>query len=208
MRRSLCLLLLSLTLTTAAQAQSQRVRATRPDGSAVWLHPDGTWTNVGEEKPGTKAASVQRTRPANATEQVVLLKNVNLSLDPAKWRRSEASKPGRLQFTHVNGDGYALVIAERIQMNLDSLVVMAVSNAQEFAPDAHLVSDERRMVNGTEVRCLQIAFTTQGIAFRYFGYYYAGPAGTVQAITYTSEGLLPEFLPDFEAFLDGLEIAR
>ena len=40
MRRSLCLLLLSLALTTAALAQSQRVRATRPDGSAVWLNPE------------------------------------------------------------------------------------------------------------------------------------------------------------------------
>ena len=209
MRRKLSIvLILLLSLTMGSLAQAQRVRATRPDGSAVWLNPDGPWTEAAEKKPGASALTAPRTKPVDATQTVTLLKNATLSFNPAKWRQSESTKPNRQSFVHVNGDGYALIIAERIQMDPDSLVAMALTNARALSPEAHFLLDEHRVVNGTEVRCLQIGFITQGIAFRYFGYYYAGPAGTIQVITYTSDGLFAEFTPDFEDFLNGLEVTK
>ena len=60
-----------------------------------------------------------------------------------------------------------------------------------------------RQVNGTELLCLQIKGTIQGVAFIYFGYYYSSDAGTVQMITYTGQNLFEEFQSDFEEFLNG-----
>lgn len=189
-------------MTTAVLAQ--RVRATRPDGSAVWLNPNGTWEEAVEKTVAASGAA--RTKPASATETQSLLKNASLSYDPTKWRAVPNQNPGRFNFTHANGDGYALVIAERIQMEPEALVALALQNAKAAAPDAHFVLDEKRMVNATPVRCLQIVGTMQSIGFKYFGYYYAGPAGTVQVITYTSTNLFDEFAGDFQALLDGFAV--
>ena len=111
---------------------------------------------------------------------------------------------------HEQGGRRPVLILSRTLFNNRSrtVVAMALTNARALSPEAHFLLDEHRVVNGTEVRCLQIGFITQGIAFRYFGYYYAGPAGTIQVITYTSDGLFAEFTPDFEDFLNGLEVTK
>jgi len=188
-----------------ASAQAAPVRATRPDGSVVLLNPNGTWTEAPSKSPTATAPAV-RTRPSSATETIQLLKSATLSIDPAKWKQAPSTAPGRFGFSHMAGDGYAMVIAERIEMAPDALANMALTNAREAAPDARVVMDDSRIVNGTPVRCLQIVGTMQGISFKYFGYYYAGPAGTIQVITYTSTSLFDEFSSDFEGLLDGLVV--
>jgi len=61
-------------------------------------------------------------------------------------------------------------------------------------------------VNGAEVLMLRLEGTIQGIAFTYFGYYFGGPAGSVQVVTYTGQNLFKEFRPDFEDLLNGLKV--
>ena len=206
--RRLTAIALTLLLAVAqfASAQAAPGRATRPDGSVVLLNSDGTWTEATSKTLAASAAAV-RTRPSSATETVPLIKSATLSFDPAKWKQAPSTAPGRFGFAHLAGDGYAMVIAERIEMAPDALANMALTNAREAAPDARVVMDDNRIVNGTPVRCLQIVGTMQGITFKYFGYYYAGPAGTIQVITYTSSSLFDEFAADFEGLLDGLAVA-
>ena len=101
-----------------------------------------------------------------------------------------------------------MVISERIAVPMSSLKDLALANAKQAAPDAHIVLDEKRIVNGKEVTCLQIEGTVQGIAFIYYGYYYGGPEGTLQVLTYTGKNLFAEFKPDLEDFLNGTQIGQ
>ena len=78
--------------------------------------------------------------------------------------------------------------------------------ARNAAPDAQIVSQETRRVNGRDVMVLQIRGTLQAIRFVYLGYYYAGPEGTIQLLTYTAANLFDEYKPQFEQLLDGLTI--
>jgi hypothetical protein len=83
---------------------------------------------------------------------------------------------------------------------------VALNNALEAAPDAKIVEEQRRRVNGTDVVMLRLEGTTSGIAATFLGYYYGGPAGTVQVICYTGQNLFQEYRPDFEDFLNGFHI--
>jgi hypothetical protein len=132
-----------------------------------------------------------------------VIKGSTLAYDPAKWTLLPSDKPGRRQLTHREGDGYALIFAERLQMPMAALKNIVLQNARTAAPDAKVVREEQRTVNGVTVTCLEMTGTTQGIPFRYFGYYYAGKSGTIQVITYTGDSLFPEYRADFEDLLNG-----
>ena len=73
-------------------------------------------------------------------------------------------------------------------------------------PNAKFVNEETHIVNGKEVLCMTTEANVQGIAFTYYGYYYAGKTGTVQVITFTGQNLFTDYKSDMEAFLNGLEI--
>ena len=126
--------------------------------------------------------------------------------NPEKWKSEKSEETGRLTWKHRNGDGYALIISERLQIPLETLRKIALNNAKEAAPDVKITLEEKRQVNGREVLCLQMKGTIQGIIFVYFGYYYSGKEGAVQILTYTAENLFEEYQSDFEEFLNGFEV--
>jgi hypothetical protein len=79
-------------------------------------------------------------------------------------------------------------------------------NATKAAPDAQIVHEERRTVNGSEVLYLQIEGTIQGIPFVYHGYYYGGQGGCIQVIGYTAKNLVQEYRADIVDMLNGLTV--
>jgi hypothetical protein len=200
--RGLLLVGISIFAVSTLAAQQAATRATRSDGSVVLLYSNGTW------KPETEVSSSKTSgkgyrKPDRSTSSVDLLKGAGLAYDPSKWTLLPSDKPGRRQLNHRDGDGYALIIAERLQMPMATLKNIVVQNARTAAPDSKIVREEQRTVNGIPVTCLELTGTTQGIPFRYFGYYYAGRSGTIQVITYTGDSLFPEYRDDFEDLLNG-----
>ena len=194
-------LLLLVVLAAPVHAQ---VQATTTDGRVVVLYPDGTWkldasANVPKPTLGT--------RPAKATASLDILRGkATIYYDSAVWRPTKSNDVGKSSFTHANGDGYAVVISERIEVSEDALRRIALKNAQAAAPNARVVSEERRLVNGSNVIEMEIRGTIEGIDFVYLGYYSASATGTIQVLTYTSANLFAEYRPAFQAFLDGLVV--
>ncbi len=205
-KQILAVVILAAAVTTTVAAQSPR-RATLGDGTTVLLYADGTWRQDPAETD-RKPASDDYTKPKSATESISLLKTGRLSYDPSKWKRNQVAEPGRQTLTHLSGDGYAMVISERLQLTTEALKGVVLNNARQAAPDAKIVFEESRVVNGAKILCLQIVGTTQGIQFHYFGYYYAGKGGTIQVLTYTGENLFDEYKADFEELLNGFEPPR
>ncbi len=51
---------------------------------------------------------------------------------------------------------------------------------------------------------LNMTATIQGIKVFYYGYYFSGPSGTVQFVTYTTQNLMDKYYRTMEELLNGL----
>jgi hypothetical protein len=191
---------LALTLLLAMPAWTQE-KATTESGKKILVFPDGTW-KPDAEKP---APAGQAALPAG-TKLAINRGKSALFYNPKKWKVENQEEGGRTSLEHVEGDGYAIIITERLEVPLEGLKNIALTNAKNAAPDAQVVSEEKRKVNGKEVIALKLKGTISDISFFYYGYYYSGKEGTIQAITYTAQNLFDEFKPDFEELLNGLVI--
>jgi hypothetical protein len=149
-----------------------------------------------------------RVSPA-ATQRVEILAGRALhAFDPQKWVQQKSDEPGRLQFAHRNGDGYAMLISERVEIALPALREIALENARKLSPDLTVTHEEKRTVNGTDVLMMQLEAMASGVRFSFVGYYWAGSAGSVQVVAYTGRNLLDEYRSDFEAFLNGFQVKK
>jgi hypothetical protein len=192
-----------------APALAAATEATTRDGKVVLLFPDGTWRYKDKEPEKKPAGSF--TKPENATEVKKSDKGfLEIWYDPDKW-----VTPGGLEnsaaefnFKHKSGDAYALVVIERLTMPLQNLRDVGVNNAKKVAPDAKVVMEEERTVNGQKVIAVQIEATTNGIPAKYFNYYWSGKAGCVQLITFTGQNLFEEYGTDMQDLLNGLTVTK
>lgn len=153
--------------------------------------------------------------PSSASREAMpkaglLLLNSRMSVkyDPNKWKQQRVDAVGHFTFTHSSGDGYAMVIAERISAPIDSLPDIVLSTIQSKDPNAAIVFKEKRKVNGTDVWFMKLETELNGIPLVYCGYYYGGKGGTVQVVAFTGKSLFSEFEKDFMDFLNGLSISE
>ena len=194
---ALCALLLAAPLAAQETAVTQ-------SGEKVILYPDGTW-KYGSSRGGAKVKPNEYARPDTATAKAAINRGkCSLFYNPKKWKPRGTEDGGRSSFEHMDGDGYAMVITERMELSLEALKNVAVMNARKAAPDVEITFEEKRQVNGKDILALQMKGTIEGIPFSYYGYYYTGKEGTIQAIAYTTQNLLNEYKADFEEFLNGL----
>lgn len=189
-----------------------QIKAVTETGEQVLLYEGGTWMYAKDAK-GTEPAKEIKTNPkkfAKSKTSTFLLKstknNMGFWINSAKWKFEKAvnNTDAEYELQLKAGDLYAMIIAEKVEIPLETLKQIAVENGLSVAPDLKVVSEEYRMVNGIKLLCLQMNGTLQGIKFSYYGYYYSNAKGTVQYITYTSQNLMNDYMPDIEELLNGL----
>lgn len=185
--------------------------ATTDDGRKVILNPDGTWKYAPVEKPKSDIAGAEWTKPATATE---VLKGkagfYELWYNPNKWTVEPNSPNPVVEYylIHSNSEGQTMVISERIPLPLETLKKAAIENAKRNAPDLRVTDEEHITVNGHRVLKMRMFGTLNSIPFAYYGLYWTGKAGALQVVSFTTQNLLQEFMPDFEALLSGLVITK
>jgi len=96
-----------------------------------------------------------------------------------------------------------MLIAEKLEIPIESLRNIALQNAKNAAPDMRIIREEYRNVNGNNVLMMQMQGTVQGIKFTYYGYYYSSANGSVQFLTYTSQNLFEGYEGDMQELLNG-----
>ncbi len=133
------------------------------------------------------------------------VEELRVQFDAKKWTSSELAEAGRFSLKHKTGDGYGLLITERVPIPLESFPQIALENAKKADPNAKITFQEKRTVNGLEVWFLKMEAVVKGIPLSYRGYYYSGSKGAVQLLTFTSAGLMAEYENDFMALLNGLQ---
>ena len=186
--------------------------AVTSNGDEVILYNDGTWKFINKPDSSTNKADTSKTVFLKNNEATFLLKsnvtNVGIYLNPKKWSFSKSGANASAEYSlQLKGeDAYGMLIAEKIEIPLESLKNLAFENAKNAAPDIKIIKEEYRIVNGTTVLCLQMNGTTQGIKFSYFGYYFSFAKGSIQLVTYTSQNLLKDYKPALEELLNGFVV--
>ena len=132
----------------------------------------------------------------------------SISYDSDEWTvtPSEAGADSEYEFEYKDGDLYAMVIPEDIELEEQDLKDAALANAQSVAPDATIVYTEHKTVNGVDILVMKIDGTIYGTPFEYYGYYYMGSAGTIQFIAYTTQDLVKTYDSQIEGLLNGLTV--
>ncbi|MCX2744022.1 hypothetical protein OO013_09110 [Mangrovivirga sp. M17] len=179
-------------------------------GEEVILFEDGSWEYVNKENATKNEIPENPTKFKKDEESSFLLKSQNLNvgfyIDPKSWTFKKANENDEAEYKMESKDGnlYGMVISEKIEIPLTTLKNIALENARSAAPDAKIIKEEYRNVNGLKVLHMQINGTMQGIKFSYYGYYYSDESGTVQFITFTSQNLLDIYKDKCEKLLNGL----
>lgn len=203
------LIFISILAYTSAVFSQQATIATTEDGRKVLLYGDGTWRLL-KQAPIAEANEKTYQRSKQATSFVKLANGqFGIWFNPSKWKQDhKENDPSNTSFNHSKGDGYALIIAERIGSTVEDLKAVAIKNAKEAAPDMKVVFEEDRMVNGKRILCMRIDGTMQKVRITYYNYYFASDKGAIQVCTFTGTNLFEEFKSDFEEFLNGVQISE
>ncbi len=206
--KKIIVLIACITLLNPVFAQKIAVTET---GEQVILYDNMTWKYQNEEKRDAAAEIPTNPKKFSKSKQATfLLKsnklNVGFWLNPEKWKFEKATNNPQAEYElHLKeGDLYAMIISEKLEIPLETLKFAAFKNGKDAAPDLQITKEEYRTVNGLKVLLLQMDGTLQGVKFSYYGYYFSNKKGTVQFITYTSQNLLDDYKTMCEELLNGM----
>ena len=201
------LILIIFSVSLQLNAQEKAVTST---GEEVILFDDGTWKYMNVDLPTVDEIKTNPRNFTKAKESSFLLKSKKTKngfwINPKKWdfRKGADNPDAEYELQLKEGDLYGMIITEKVEIPLEALKNIALTNAKSVAPDVRVIKEEYRNVNGIKVLCMQLNGTTQGIKFSYFGYYYSDESGTVQFITYTAQSLIEEYKDTAESLLNGI----
>jgi hypothetical protein len=206
--------LLFLTSLTISNIIHSQTKALTENGQEVILFENGTWKYLNADSNNTRNSSdtlnLNQNKFHKPTSSTFLVKskilNVGVFINPTQWtfsgRRDNETNP-EYRFSLKNGEGYAMMITEKLQIDLEALRKIALINAQNASLDVKETFAEYRMVNNLKVLCLKLEGTLKGVKFTYFGYYYSNPNGTVQLVSYSSQKLFEGIKKELDSFLNG-----
>jgi hypothetical protein len=203
-----------LFLAIGLSALSQ-TKAITTSGDTVLLNEDGTW--VYQDKYSSSANidkillnDTKYTKPAASTKFLSGGKGIyEIWYDPSIWVKANPSKyndDAELALEMNGKMAYGIMIYEKVEIPVESLLEIALENAQSSAPNFKIISREYRIVNGNKVALMQMEGNIEGINATYYSYYYSNSSGTWQFHTYTMTSLFKQLKKQMEALLNGLVI--
>ncbi len=210
MRTSLLALAIAAALSLGG-VRAEEQRGKTAGGKDVILRDDGTWAYA---EPGKKA--VEKAGGEYAKDKKAELAytgkrgTFTLTLVPDAWKPMVTPLPpgAEVGFLHAEGDIGAVVVAERIEIPMAALKKLVLDNVRNVDPEAKVLLDEKRTVNGRPVVCLTVDATVSSIALTYHIYLYSGDEASIQVLTWTGRKLFKENKADMEAFLNGFEVVK
>ncbi len=185
------------------------IKAVTDSGDIVILNDNGTW--VYESKVALKKEEIKRNKNkfeknSQAVFEIKSEKNSSrFWINPARWNFEKGDPGGETeyQFRLKGEDLYGMAITEKVQVEMENLLDLAVENARTVAPDIRVISKEYRRVNGVTLLHMKMEGTIQSINFIYYGYYYSDDTGSTQYLAYTAKNLAPAYEKDIYKFLNG-----
>ena len=197
-----------LLLLAATSYASQK--AITDTGEEVILNGDGTWEYSDKAQKATNIIETNKKIFERPRDSSFLLKSTKNNsaywINTDKWvfKKAKDSNQAEYGFKLKGEDLYGTAITEGIEVALESLADIALTNARTAAPDSKSVKQEFRIVNGKKVLYMTMNGTIQGMKFTYLGYYYSDASGSTQFVTYTGTKLVDKYKLEINDFLNGL----
>jgi hypothetical protein len=179
-------------------------------GEKVILNSDGTWVYADKAPKPVKRIETNKQKfekPKDATFLVRSTRNNSAYwINSAKWsfKKTEGDAAAEYQFQLKSRDLYGMAVTEGIEMPLESLADTALANARSAAPDAKMIMQEYRVINGKKVVYMVINGTIKNVNFTYHGYYFSNSSGSTQLVAYTASNAVGKYTAEINDFLNGL----
>jgi len=190
-----------------------QIPAVTDKGDQVMLYEDGTWRYANDssdmEEKAIPVSEIAYNKNEKATFEVKSTKvNAGVYINTKDWtyKKNPTADAQEYTFQSRGKDIYAMMITEKVDIPIENLKKLALSNAKDAAPDTKIVTEEYRMVNGKKIFFMQMNGSIEGMKFTYLGYYYSSEGGTIQFISYTTQNLLEEYRNDMFELLNGFTI--
>ncbi len=195
-----------------AIAYAQTTVAITVTGDTVLLNDNGTWTFKNKHSSKSEleqipASTIVYKKPETATKMVEGGKGVyQVWYDTKTWTKVSASKHNKdaeLAFEMNNKLAFSMVIYEKLEIPVETLLDVAFDNAKESGQNMKVTLKEYREVNGKKVALMQMEGEVEGIKITYYSYYYSNHNGTWQFHTYTMSSFFKQFKSKMEDLLNG-----
>ncbi len=180
-------------------------------GDIVILKSDGTWSYQSQENIKELTEIPLNKKEFNKSKKASFnlkskVNNSQFSFNPKVWSFEKASGEHEYSF-HLKGqDLYGLAITEAIEFPPENLASLALENFRSVAPDAEVLHQEYRIVNGNKLIYMKTIATIGGVEFVYMGYYYSNESGSTQHLAYTSKALAEKYKDEIFEFLNGFSV--
>ncbi len=178
---------------------------------ATVLTTSSAYSQTGASSAAKASASPARTYTKAPTSKVRVKTSVDkftLWVDETKWKQEESDTPGMLTFVHVNSDVGTAVLTDRLGSRPELMRDLALEAFKRGDPNARVISEEKRIVNGRQVLAFEISAKVEGVPTKIFGYSHGGSSGNVEVLGMIPEALLTKNnIEDVTEFLNGLEMS-
>ncbi len=204
--KKLIVIIILLVATTANASQ----KAITDTGEEVILSNDGTWVYSEGAQKSTNTIETNKNIFTKPKESTFLLKSTRNDsafwTNSTKWlfTKSKNNPDAEYEFNLKGEDLYAMAITEGVEIPIDSLASIVVNNLREEAPDAKIVKQEYRNVNGKKVIYIEYSGTIYGIKAMYLAYIHSDASGSTQLIVFTAVSLVDRYRSEINNFLNGI----
>jgi len=187
-------------------------KAITDTGEEIILYDDGTWEYSDKSNQSKNEILTNENTFLKPESSNFLLKSTRtksaywIASDKWNFKKATNNAEAEYEFQLKGGDLYGLSISEGVAIPIESLASIALENAKEAAPDAKIIKQEYRIVNGIKVLYMEMKGTLQGIKFMYLGYYYSDDSGSTQFLAYTGSSLVGKYKSEINDFLNGFVV--
>lgn len=184
-------------------------------GDSIVLFANGTWDfldnyqrGLGNAKEDIPFNDQIFTTPSKSTRKINGFDNLyEVWYDNNKWQRltpAEINAEADIALKLLDGDVYAMILFEEMEIPVENLANIAVSNAVAAAPDVVVTGKEYRKVNDNTVIWMRMEGSPQGMKIVYYSYYCSNSKGSLQFVTFTGQNIIDRYQKDIEDLLNGL----
>jgi hypothetical protein len=195
-----------------AEAQ---IMAVTLDGDTVLLNANGTWGYLDTSEVVEEVIPVNPewyVKPEKSKESYTgISKTFTVYFNEKDWERTKPERlneMAELAFKMTLSDAYGILIYERMEATTETLADIAILQARKVVEDLEIVNKEYRSVNGKQMIALQMVGGIKGLTIQYMNYYYSGPEGSIQFLTFTTDDSIERVKPKMEELLNGLVIKK
>ena len=187
-----------------------QTKAVTENGEEVILYKDNSWRFVNDSLNVVVEIIKNDEIFLKNSNSSFLVKssktNIGVWINPKEWNfiKAKTESPAELTFNNKDFEIYGMLLTEKTEIPVETLIGIAFENALEVSSDVQIIEKEYRNVNGLDVVMMKLKGTIQGVKFIYFGYYYSNSEGTYQFLTYTSQKLFDQNENEMLKLLNGL----